>query len=512
MAGWQGKEKFRATAGKWQLFPLLRIAFFLAAGIITGEALGNTNGLWAWMVTMVVASVAALAAFRHKQLQSLLIFLTIALMGVVVSLLQQKRDTIVLPLGKTMFKAVVTSEPQQRGNFTGCDLLIVAGELSGRKVRASFYCDSTKGNGLRPHAGDGLIAASVVEKPRNYSNSNFDYVKYLKVHGISATTTVWPNGWRKLKVELGGVPLLERARIAALRLRQKMVDDYRHEGIGGNELAVMAALTLGDRSIIDRRLRDDYSISGGAHILAMSGMHLSVIYALIVMMWPGGRRRLATQVVAMVTVWAFVFLAGMSPSLLRSGLMLTVFAFVTLLNRNSMSLNALALAAIVMMGANPKCIHDVGFQMSFMAVLFILLLLPSMEEWVGPSVKGNAVAKHAWSLAAVAIVAQLGVLPLVVYYFGRIPCYFLLTNFIVVPCVTALLYGAVGFFVLVPLRHLIAPVLSAIAGTMNGSLAMIARLPGASIENVSINGWQTLLAYVLLFLIFLLIKKLKIYI
>lgn len=111
-----------------------------------------------------------------------------------------------------------------------------------------------------------------------------------------------------------------------------------------------------------------------------------------------------------------------------------------------------------------------------------------------------------------AIVAQLGVLPLVVYYFGRIPCYFLLTNFIVVPCVTALLYGAVGFFVLVPLRHLIAPVLSAIAGTMNGSLAIIARLPGASIENVSINGWQTLLAYVLLFLIFLLIKKLKIYI
>ena len=144
--------------------------------------------------------------------------------------------------------------------------------------------------------------------------------------------------------------------------------------------------------------------------------------------------------------------------------------------------------------------------MSFMAVLSILLVLPTVEGWAANGMGRNWLARRAWGMAALAVVAQLGVMPLVAFYYGRIPCYFLLTNFIVVPCVTVLLYGAVAFFVVVPLRPVTAWLLKAVAGAMNGSLQFIASLPGASIEGVSISGWQVFLVYLLLFLIFVLLR------
>ena len=531
MAGRLGKGIKRGRDGGWQLCPLLPVALCMATGIVAGEAIGRTVGMGpdscmaataaatsaATTVTSFVAAaaaisfVAAVAAHRLRMVQSVLIFVLMMLLGATSSLLDLCMADKRLPAGRTVYKAVVTSVPQQRGNSISCDLLMTAGEMAGRKVRASFALDSTMGNTMGLQAGDGLTAASVMRYPRNFGNGNFDYVKYLWVHGIGATTFVARNGWRKSAVDVSGLGMTERARLGALRLRGRLVEAYRKEGIGGDELAVTAALTLGDRSMVDRRLRDDYSASGGAHVLAMSGMHLSVIYAMMVLLMAGSRQRLLAQVAATVTVWAFVFVAGMSPSLLRSALMLTVFAFVTLLNRSRMSLNALALAAIVMMAANPRCIHDVGFQMSFMAVLSILLVLPTVEGWAANGMGRNWLARRAWGMAALAVVAQLGVMPLVAFYYGRIPCYFLLTNFIVVPCVTVLLYSAVAFFVVVPLRPVTAWLLKAVAGAMNGSLQFIASLPGASIEGVSISGWQVFLVYVLLFLIFLLLKRVIVY-
>ena len=375
-------------------------------------------------------------------------------------------------------------------------------------MKAYIIRDDATQNYKRLHVGDGIIASSEMEQPRNFNASNFDYSQYLNVHGFKAITFVHSNRWRKAKVDLSGLSYLQRTRIAALKFRKLLINEYQKEGIAEKELAVMAALTLGDKSMLDNKLRNDYSISGAAHVLAMSGLHLSVIFALLSPLVVGGRNRRWAWLIVIVTIWGFVFLAGMATSLVRSALMLTAFAFASSLNRGQVSLNALSLAAIVLMICQPSCIHDVGFQMSFMAVLFLLTMLPSVVRWSNNAHTGiQRLIRRICNLAAVPIVAQLGVLPLVIYYFGRIPCYFLLANIIVIPCVTLILYGAMAFFLLFPLRHWIAAALSALVGGMNGCLQFVASLPGASIEGIHINGLQVVLLYALIFLVYVLMRK-----
>lgn len=514
------------TSDKLQLFPLLRIAFFLILGIIAGEQIGDYcnseetsflrvfGSLWIWLLLSAVVFVAAVCALRflNKHVQTVLIFLLMMLLGIVLMLYQQKKEgERKLPQGLTVYKAVLISEPKETRKTVGYDLLIAAGEMTGQKVKGYFVGKATDSLLKRLHVGDGVLAISEMKSLQSFTASYSSYGEYLKVHGFSAITFINRDSWLKAKVGLTGFSLFQRAQIGMLKWRKRLIDIYRQEGLAEEELAVTAALTLGDKSLLSKELREDYSASGGAHVLAMSGLHLSIIYVLLSFLLPGGRKRLWTQLAAMTTVWGFVFLAGMSPSLLRSALMLTVYAFASLPGRDKTSLNALSLAAIVIVVANPRSIHDVSFQLSFMAVFFLLIMLPSVYGWInGDFLARHRVMKWVWGMVAVSVVAQLGVLPLVMCHFGRVPCYFVITNFIVVPSATLILYGAIFFFLLPFLRPTIAVALSAIAAFMNGSLRTVASLPGASISDIHINGLQAAFLYILIFSAFILIKKLSI--
>jgi len=487
--------------------------------------MGNFVDIWVWLTTAAITLVGAMLTFRYKYIQTTFIFLTIFFAGALLVLHQQKNDDIKLSAlpkipqnlnnhkhqensGKYIYKAVVMSEPVVRGKTVSCDLFITTGGMTGQKVKGHILRDTVNHNYKRLHVGDGILAVSVMRSPRNYYQSNFEYETYLKIHGFTATTFIYWNNWKKVEVSLSHLPVFVRFQIASLKFRQQLINKYRKEGIGENELAVLAALTLGDKSLLTKELRNDYSVSGSAHVLAMSGLHLSIIYFLLTFLFWGNRRRLLTQALAVITIWGFVLLAGMSASLMRSGLMLTIYALVTILNRNRASLNALSLAAIVLIIQNPRCIHDVGFQLSFMAVFFILMMLPSVEKWVSNEfLLRHRVIKAIWGMVTVTLVAQLGVLPLVIYYFGRIPCYFLLSSFIVIPCVTVILYGAVAFFVLPPLQSAIAAGLNILIGWLNSALQWIASLPGASIEGIEMNWAQVILMYLLIGVVSALIKK-----
>ena len=513
---------------KLQLFPLLRVAFFLILGIIAGEQIGdycNSSGsgflsfcgsIWLWVSLSLVVFAAALftSKSRYKYVQSILIFLLVTLLGIVLALHQQKNEAeCQLPLGMTAYKAVLISELREAGNTgrtVSCDLLMAEGKMTGQKVKGYFVGNLSDQRLQRLHVGDGVLATSEMRSLRNDTTKYSGYANYLNLHGFSAITFIRRGCWMKAKVSLTGLTIFQRAQIGAMKWRKNLIDAYRQEGISEKELAVTAALTLGDKSMLSKELREDYSASGGAHVLAMSGLHLSVIYVLLTFLLQGGRNRFWAQLAAMITVWGFVFLAGMSPSLLRSALMLTVYAFATLLGRSKTSLNALALAAIVILVANPKSIHDVSFQLSFMAVFFLLSILPTVYGWVDSDfLMRHKVVKWGWGMIAVSIVSQLGVFPLVLYYFGRFPCYFIITNFIVIPSATLILYGALAFFLLVPFRPFIAPVLSWAASFMNDSLSTVASLPGASISGIHVNGLQTALLYLLIFTIIILIIRLS---
>ena len=292
-------------------------------------------------------------------------------------------------------------------------------------------------------------------------------------------------------------------------------------------------MALGDKSRLTNDLRDIYSVSGASHVLALSGLHLGIIYILLSLLV--GMRRLGVlrEVIIIAGIWSYAIFTGLSPSVVRASTMITIYAFVGLLGRDRMSLNALAFTAIIMLMANPLCLYDVGFQMSFMAVLAILVfckpllaLMPDhdkdvtaagkrgeqavgrwSEKTVGRWVKdfagrwGKKTLKWVWVMVVVSCCAQLGVAPLTAYYFGSFSTYFLLTNFFVIPMATIILYLTALMFVSVlipPVLPYVAKGLAVVVGWQNALTKWVASLPGASIEGISLNRLQVLMVYVVI--------------
>jgi len=461
-------------------------------------------------MALAACVVGAVVARRHAMLRSLLIFAATFFLGVTLMARQKQSLSVELPRGETAYKAVLLSEPEVHGRVVRADLQLLTGPLTGRKVKASILRDTIAHRYLRLHVGDGILAASLIDPPRNYPSADFDYALYLKRHGYAGTTFIYFTQWRKVSASLAALSPVARTRLAALRLRQSLVETLRTSGLSDNALALAAAMTLGHKAMLSRSIKDDFSISGGSHVLALSGLHLSIIYSLLSLLFVGGRRAIVARVLTLATVWVYVVLVGMSPSVMRSAWMLTIYSFVSLLQRGPASLNTLALAAILLLTASPVSLFDVGFQLSFMAVLFILLLFaPIYNMYATRWLRRTAVTRWLWTTAVLSLVAQMGVAPLIAHHFHRFSTYFLLTNFLVIPCTIAIIYTTLALLVLSPLRAPLAAVLSAVATLMLTGIRAINALPAASIDNIHINAAQTLLLYVFIFAVCLFVRRLS---
>ena len=297
---------------------------------------------------------------------------------------------------------------------------------------------------------------------------------------------------------------LDRSKTYFLEQRAKLLDRLSESGVDGSVYAVVAAMTLGDKSQLTRELKDTYAVSGASHILALSGLHLGILYTLLSLLLSRRRWQVLSQVVIIVCIWLFVFLVGMSASVVRSAVMFTVYALLSLGHRDKMSVNTLAFAAIVMLLLNPKSLFDAGFQMSFMAVLAILLFYPLFESvWSQPFLFDHRIFKWLWTMLAVSCAAQIGVAPLIAYYFGRFSNYFLLTNLVVVPAATLILYLSLLVFLIPSLAYLLIYIVEA----LNHLLSWIATLPGASIEGLHPTLLQVWMTYVIIGAVYLLLIR-----
>ena len=309
---------------------------------------------------------------------------------------------------------------------------------------------------------------------------------------------------QRARQEPPSVSRLDRSKTYFLERRAKLLDRLSESGVDGSAYAVVAAMALGDKSQLTRELKDAYAISGASHILALSGLHLGIIYTLLSLLLSRRRWQVTTQVVIIVSIWLFVFLVGLSASVVRSAVMVTVYALLSLGHRDKLSVNTLAFAAIVMLLFNPLSLFDVGFQLSFMAVLAILLFYPLFENlWSQPFLLDHRVFRWLWTMLAVSCAAQIGVAPLIAYYFGRFSCYFLLANLVVVPAAALILYLSLSVLLIPSLAYL----LIYIVDTLNQLLVSIAALPGASIEGLHPTPLQVWMVYVIIGAVYLLLIR-----
>lgn len=227
-------------------------------------------------------------------------------------------------------------------------------------------------------------------------------------------------------------------------LRKKTLEALDKTSLHDNSKQLIQAMVLGYRDEWSTERRTQYSNAGVAHILAISGLHVGVLYlALFWLALPLQRikySRTPVYIVCILGLWWYAWFTGMSPSVTRSVSMISFFVVARILQRPAPALHTLGSSYIVLLLIKPEWLFHIGFQMSYTAVFFILWLYPKVNSiWIPK----NNLIKRVWDVVLISCIAQLGVMPWTLHYFGKIPGLFLLSNLVVFSLVSILLIGGI---------------------------------------------------------------------
>ena len=479
--------------------PLLRALLCFVTGILLQNKWPQEGVVWAFCVCVVLT----LLLRRWEKWQGAGVGVCILLLGMVLTGRQQARLSFPADDKRQALEAVVISETVEKPKTVAADLLLTG---SCRRVKAYIEKDEQS---LSLSPGDGLRVVMRIEKTDTIRLGTFDYGQFLLVNGFTGRCYVRSADWQPQNVSASHIPGLDRLRIRALQLRHRLLSRYHTLATADDASAsLVAAMTLGDRTGLSREQRDVFATSGTAHILALSGLHMGILFGLFTLL-PVFWRRSAVVVVFVVALsWGFALLTGLSVSVVRSAVMLTVASLCAMRGWRTSVINVLCFAALIILLFSPLALFDVGFQLSFLSVLAILMLMPVLDSfWSERNLFNHPFLRVLWGLLAVGFAAQVGTAPLVAFCFGHLPLYFLLSTLVAIPCAYAILWLSLCYLLL-PLPC-IGSLLLFVAGSMNGALANIASWPYASIGHLEPTARQTVLIYAVLVSVYLIVVRMK---
>ena len=373
----------------------------------------------------------------------------------------------------------------------------VSANLAHGKAVLYFQKDSAASKLL---FGDRLLIATEFSPPDKAQNPDgFNYAAYLKRQGVGATSYISADSWQLT----GNNPAFSIQREAD-KCRKYLLNVYREFKIEGDEFAVLAALTLGFTDDLQPDLLKSYSATGAMHILSVSGMHVGVVYVVMAFLLSflnkNQRTKVLKTILIAVFLWGYAFITGLSPAVIRATLMFSFVAIATCFERKSQIYNTIFMSILVMLLYNPNLLYDVGFQLSYSAVLSIIFFQPIVTKLYSPK---NKLAKLSWDIFSVSIAAQLGTTPFTLYYFQQFPNYFLLTNLVAIPLSSVVIYLAMGLLMVSFIPYLsvaVAFLLKWSLWLLNFLIVWIQHLP-YSIAHISMDFRQMLVAFVAIFCI-----------
>ena len=312
---------------------------------------------------------------------------------------------------------------------------------------------------------------------------------------------------------------IDKTLLYSQSLRNNLERKLQELQIKDQDYAIMAAMALGDKSELGQETKENYSISGASHILAVSGLHISIIFQAFILLLGGKRRSILSISLPIIAIWTYVIFIGMPASALRSATMISIYSFALLAKKDALSVNNLAFAYCIMLFINPLYLFDISFQMSFVAVLSILTLYPLIVQQSHPHHVG---VKWIWNVFCVSLSAQIGTFPLIAYYFGRYSCYGVLTNFVAIPGATLILYLSMLLLLTLPftgigfistlatsITQYIAKILVLTTQSLNAICKVISQLPGSCIDNIQMSKLLLFMLYVSIIIFYCLLKRLQ---
>lgn len=348
--------------------------------------------------------------------------------------------------------------------------------------------------------GDALILQtrlSAIAKPKN--PKSFDYQSYLKFQNIHFQSFIKRSQWHRVAQQQAN-PIFE----TAFKWRLHFLKTLKKHLIYPNEFAVGSALILGYKDELPEELREAYAGTGAMHVLAVSGLHVGLVYGILMMllnlmrinhrMW-----RYLKIILLICGIWAFALLTGASASVLRASTMFTFIAFGKHLDRPLNTYNTLLASAFCLLLYDPFLIKNVGFQLSYLAVFGIIYFQPKIARlWIIE----NKVGDFFWTLASVSVAATISTLPISLFYFHQFPVYFWLSGLVVVPAATVILWLGIALFLLDGLIPLLGSgiglLLYGVIWGVNSLIFLIKQMPLGLITGLWISSTATVLLYIML--------------
>jgi competence protein ComEC len=332
--------------------------------------------------------------------------------------------------------------------------------------------------------GSQLCFVSTIYPNRKPDNPNqFDYGAYLENKSISGYTYTSID---KIKIN---TKLVKNISYYSSLIRNKIIGNLKKEGFGSNELPVISALILGQQQEISSEILKNYQYAGAIHVLSVSGLHVGFILLFITfLLKPLPKSKLGNGIrlgCTIFSLWSFALLAGLSPSIVRATAMFTFVAIGMYLKRKTNVFHTLLVSLFLILLFVPSFLFDIGFQLSYLALFFILWLQPLLANLWIPKYK---IITYFWEIITISFAAQLGTLPLSIYYFHQFPGLFFVTNCIVIPFLSIImalgvLVMSLALFDFVPIFSL--QLLQWLVGFLNKIIGWIASFDEFIIQDIS---------------------------
>jgi competence protein ComEC len=496
--------------------PFVGFVVFYAAGVLVGDLLTGFFDIDFYLVMAVSIVLAAISFWFFKQrrytFSAVSFSLFLALSGFFSTMFhnQALRSEIkeLSVLHYTAYRALVKTIPEKRRKTLRVELAVqsLLTETGWKSVDSRAWISMPMDAPVVPDPGDEVVVRAQLTIPNGPMNpEEFDYRRYLWNKGIAWIGYAPAGTYQIVKTKKDRFnPLFWSVYVSQWADRQfrANIQDDRSYGL-------VKAMLLGRRDDLRTDQIDDYTTSGTVHILSVSGMHVALIFLVISFIFGwikrlrGGKYLYLATVTLLLIFYSIV--TGFPPSVQRATLMCIVLAIAEVFQKKHHAVNTLGVSAFIILLLDPLALYDVGFQLSYLAMLGIFLFYKSLENIWTPS---SWLLQKVWQVTALSFAAQLATFPLSIYYFHQFPSYFWLVNPFVIAFTNALLPASVVmlFVSLFPvdfLQMVVNLVVQALAYLTNLSAGVPKLFPGYLVDNLYLDGVEIVLLYLVLLLIWL---------
>lgn len=492
--------------------PFLRIVVPLCAGIVSGLYFDPGPAFILSSAALIIFCFALSLRF-NKTLANPVFGATFTVALFISGLLlykNEKESISVLPPEEAVYSGYLDDYPEEKENTF--KLLLKADKRitreSQNKINGTLllYCRKNKViSSMLP--GDFLLIrcrpAAITSRGNPYE---FDYRFYMETRGIKYWAFT-----DSTDIVSHSNPAHRKLVHKALIIREKIIDMFRELGISGERLALVSAITLGQKNMLDPEQKTWFIKAGIMHIMAVSGLHAVILSMFIfkLLFFMKGKLNILRVIITLILLWSFAFVTGLTPSVLRATLMFSFLQAGNLLKRPANGINSVLASAFVLILIRPSVIFDAGFLLSYAAVIYIITFY---RDFYLKLKFRHRVTDWIWQSAAVTIIAQAGTLPLTILLFNRFPTWFILSNVIIVPVSSLVIIAGALVPMTYPitfLAHFVAMILDFLTGLTETLTEKAASLPLSTIENIGMTTIECLLLtlFIFLFTRFLLNKK-----